>query len=322
MQTDDLATVTKFRAWLYSELLTQNLMADSIEYLEELGRIRQSGRAVLKELNVLGERSLRLSLKGFLLRRRYVRLMGWGARFAYFCSAPVADTQYDAVLALGGLTNLIIALYDFELDERPGRHTPPFTEEWLASAFVNTESPSSASASRLEQLVMLYIKNLHAMPYSHTRPHIARLIQKTIVRLHRIENQTQTQLGEGNRQRVARMRSGYLFMLFGLPIWLAAASIDEDNLCWHMHWLYRLGVFLGWIDDWSDALNDRQTHHPNVVNSALRNQPNYLQLVSRIARQGDHIRKDWRQAVPLHLLYLERVLKVAVTSWSAQSESR
>jgi hypothetical protein len=83
--------------------------------------------------------------------------------------------------------------------------------------------------------------------------------------------------------------------------------------------MYRVGTFIGWVDDAVDLADDVAAGRPNLVSSALQAKgiPPPI-LAARIAGRGVRCLREWRERVPRHSALewpLPAALPATVYSW-------
>jgi hypothetical protein len=110
---------------------------------------------------------------------------------------------------------------------------------------------------------------------------------------------------------IVRRRSAYALVLQGIPIWFTCPQPDISLLRWHIHWLYRLGTFIGWVDDCVDIFADWHAHAPNVLLSTLTLPLNtsVRDVALHFAKQGERILSSWYSHTPENLHPLHRIFK-------------
>lgn len=205
------------------------------------------------------------------------RVLGFGAMLTAFMLPPVVidDGLSRDVCTLGAHANLLVSLFDQVADESPGAALP-LSPAIVESACMGRGRARLAWRSRtgapvgrlLARLLTDYVSRLDRLPCSARYRGVRALQAKAIVAMHAAELRT---LGPASSvtERVIRRKSALPFVVMGLPAWLAVGRVPAPALRAHLRWMYRVGNFLGWIDDVADVDADRAAGRPNRVAAAL-----------------------------------------------------
>jgi hypothetical protein len=215
-----------------------------------------------------------------------IRLLGFGHVITEFSVAHlgIPGRPNRAVLSLGALSNLIVSLYDGLLDsgQDPERVLP-------RSRITGATGESKAGDPLLGSLVDLYFARLAALPHPNTAVH--QTLRNAIVRMYDAERATSGPLGY--TRTVWRRKSALPIVIMGLPVWMTVPLLENRVYRAHLQWLYRLGQFIGWIDDAADQHADRAAGRPNYFSAGTG-----PALARRIARQGARIVEAWNAGAP------------------------
>ena len=215
-----------------------------------------------------------------------IRLLGFGHVITEFAVAHlgIPGRPNPAVLSLGALYNLIVSTYDGLLDsgQDPERILP-------RSRVTGTAGKSKAGDLLLGNLVDLYFARLSALPHPHAAVH--QTLRSAIVRMYDAERATSGPLGY--TRTVWRRKSALPIVIMGLPVWMTVPLLQNCAYRAHLKWLYRLGQFIGWIDDAADMNADRAAGRPNYFSACAG-----PSVARRIARQGARIVEAWNAGAP------------------------
>jgi hypothetical protein len=244
------------------ELAAAGLAPDPARYDYLAARLLLYGERVLRQLPS--------DVGGALQQRQSaaVRMLGFGYVMTEFAAAPVAVPSDARVPALGALANLIVSLYDAELD---------------AGA-----APGSiiSGGSLLASLVELYYSRLDAL--ARGGGPLEALLRRAINRMYHAERST----GGANSLAIWRRKSALPFVVMGLPAWFAHPAAHARSCHAHLAWLYRLGRFFGWIDDAADLEDDCAAGRLNYFRGAAP-----AGTATRIAREGTRILAEWQAGI-------------------------
>ncbi len=219
------------------------------------------------------------------------RACGFGALLTEFLIAPLALDpleQTDAA-SLGARVNLIVSLYDHYVDQGMAPHQ------------VLPEQGGEAAVPLVPLLVRGYYARLR--PSRNTA-----LVHRAIARMRDAEDRVAA--GESS-PLLWRRKSALPWVVMGMsprgaddrflssaqspmPRVSTAAraskrvsSGSQEPHLSHLAWLYRLGCFLGWIDDAADVERDRSQGRANAFAKL------HPQEVPGIARSGRNLLKWW-----------------------------
>jgi hypothetical protein len=234
------------------------------------------------------------------------RMLGLGYALAAYIVAPVkvSPAQLRDVLILGALTNFLVAVYDQFLDAGAGA-TDVLPRHAVASVFERSALPALASAAASDErvcgddrtavmvaLTNEYRRRLFALPAQTNRAWLIRELGRISVAMYDAEQDSRN----GMSTPQLHLKSALPFLVMGMPAWLVASRFDRQLFRWHRRWLYRLGRFIGWVDDAVDVDDDRMSGQPNLVQGSLAGAANpdtSMRLAAQIATQGRDIRDQW-----------------------------
>ena len=245
------------------ELAAAGLAPDPARYDYLAARLLLYGERVLRQLPS--------GVSAALQQRESAafRMLGFGYVLTEFAVAPVTAQPDARVPALGALANLIVSLYDGELD--------------------TGAAPGSiiSGSSLLARLVELYYSRLDALAGAGGPLEV--LLRRAIDRMYHAERFT----GRGaNSRAIWRRKSALPFVVMGLPVWFAHPAARVRSCHAHLAWLYRLGRFFGWIDDAADLEDDCAACRLNYFRGAAP-----VGTATRIAREGARILAEWQAGI-------------------------
>lgn len=281
------------------------------------------------------------------LRRPWVsddpqRILGFGWWMTRFLIAPLRPpAPADAAVAdAGALANLIVALYDQFVDS--GRLGPailsPTTLESGLHAWPGPDTPAVGPPDPpkdvLDDLVLRYFELVAAIPRGQLSGVVDSLLPGAIRRMYDAENRL-IEVGKGATDRTSegrlgcshallRRKAALPFVVMGLPGWSASRPRSSIAAAWHLRWMYRVGTFLGWIDDAVDLDDDAAARAPNRVRCALVAHPaGAAGLAALIASSGVRCLDDWRRYTgdEPQTDVVTAVLGAAVYSWFGATRS-
>ena len=240
------------------------------------------------------------------------RVLGFGTMLTAFMLPPVRidEALSREVLTLGAHANLLVGLFDLVADECPDAALPlsrALVEEACAGRGrirlawrAHTGTPV---ARLLTRMLSGYVRRLDRLPYAGRHGQVRALQSRAILAMHDAELRT---LGpaSGVTDRVMRRKSALPFVVMGMAGWLAVEWVPPPAFRAHLRWLYRVGSFLGWIDDAADLGADLAAGRPNRVATALAREGNGSarddaeRLARAIASAGTRIMAERMAALP------------------------
>ena len=318
--------IVHFRSTLWAELCRDGLLPDDVRYDEGRRAVTRAG----VEESALLERAIghRLWKRGLAALRRphpqadCVRVLGFGRLLTEFLlTASLIDrSARDEVLRLGALANLIVALFDYLADDRAlGAHalSPASLERACRRSRVHLwwRSLFGAPEGRLiARLVLEYFRRLDRLPFARRHTGVAELVSRVILAMYAAELATLSHTHPS--KKTLRRKSALPLVVMALPAWLAIERIEESKVRDHVRYAYRLGEFMGAIDDAADAELDLASGRPNSVLEALH-APISLNLARGIAREGARLleERQWLAADESDDGQAREALGVVVRSW-------
>ncbi len=206
-------------------------------------------------------------------------LLGWGFAITEFLTAPtlIAGLNRAQICSLGGLVNLIVVASDRLLDSGHGIEPPT--------------NSTAESGSPLQQLQSRYFSSLAALNLEEP---LSRMTARAIPLMYEAEIATTRQ--EGCLPHKLWLRKCCLpFVVMALPA-CGKSSLEGRELSFrYLNWLYRVGRFLGAVDDATDYSDDVEATRPNYFNESKRTRPAAMQ---RIAGWGFEVLREWDRFVP------------------------
>ncbi len=249
------------------------------------------------------------------------RILGFGWGLTWFAAEPVGlDSESAAAVArLGALANLIVALYDQILDVggASGDVLPRAALDAAAAGAWPDRSGDDGFTTDPQRRLLItltvqYFECLDRLPHLAQGSAIRQLIVRAILAMYEAERATHSDIVTGVRSAVLRRKCGLPFVVMGATAWLVLGTVDQARLRWHIHWLYRLGMFFGWVDDAIDLEDDLRTGHPNRLNTRSLRQ-GVLPIAGRIVQFGRRLADEWHERVPA--VTSAAVLLAVTTSW-------
>ncbi len=259
------------------------------------------------------------------------RMLGFGGALTDYAVAPldVPAAQLSDVVDLGALTNFVVAVYDQFLDAGAAdADVLPRTAvaQMLGTDAAHLEPPrrqavhGDAPQRLLLALVGEFHRRLRALRLPNDRTQLLEQIHRVILAMYDAEH-PDAHVPAGVPIRHLWRRAALPFVVMGLPAWLTVPQLDRQLYGWHGRWLYRLGRFIGWVDDAVDLEDDRVTGQPNLVALALSSDED-LRAGHRLAQQitigGVRVREEWRTRTSVGQATGPRqvdALSLAVCSW-------
>jgi hypothetical protein len=253
-----------------------------------------------------------------------------------FLLAPLKlpKSELPALLSLGALASFIGSVYDDLLDSAPDMplSLTPSALHRLASGKrpnADSEGPIDSPGSRLMiGLVGEYFRRLNTVVSPSANPRVIRCLQRCILRMYEAETQTLPEHRGAMTQRSLRRKAALPFVVMGLPGWLTSTPPPTEQYYAHMRWVYRVGAFIGLIDDVVDLPDDIRANHPNLVQEWLWEGRHDLEtgniIARRIALEGRRLLSEWESAIGCSDALPRDVveaLPTCVVSWLSAAKS-
>jgi hypothetical protein len=152
-----------------------------------------------------------------------------------------------------------------------------------------------------------YFKSLKEICLERNKVHLYHAILTIVARMHEAE----TASFKRNLTRTEHLRkNGLPFVILGITAWL---SIDQKKDRWrHLLWTYRVGSFLGIVDDLVDYDNDFKE---NQINQFLMDNADLNHLSEQIIRQYQFIEGSIKSNRDSQGTVQKNLLAVCVLSW-------
>ncbi|HYO48512.1 MAG TPA: hypothetical protein VEW94_01575, partial [Chloroflexia bacterium] len=301
---------------LWHELEASKLVLTNPRRYEE-GRAEISRRGAIEwgqVRSIMGEATGRGALSQ--LGRPYpeddcIRILGFGHALTEFALKPLClpYAEQQPVLRLGAMANLIVATYDqlVDLSGGPRKLLPQGTLDMAAHdrgrRLVRGMALVSPAPSRMMlRLVAGYFEGIERLACTRNHAHVPQVrncLGRAIKMMYEAEELVCAQGEAICSEQILRRKGALPFLVMGLPAWLVVPSLHLEHYLWHLHWLYRLGEFFGWIDDTVDLEADRASGQPNRL-ARLRTAPwpgtgRDADIARMIARKGQRILAEWRR---------------------------
>ncbi len=333
MARDRIVGPAEFRALLGTALGEAGVVASYDEYRDLRARASREGSHALELLRgAIGPEVWDRAAAeiGFSSRQDQVRVLGYGRLLTRFTSAwvDVRAAAREDVVNLGTLANLIVTWYDQYVDRRA---TPGVLRRWaLRDVLAGRRSWRRVlarvfarhGARFMARLVDEYFARLRDLEGEGRAAAPGLLLRRMILAMYDAHARA-TARGEAQGAIKAPVRKAALpFVVMALPVWLAATASDRSLLVAHVRWTYRLGAFIGWIDDAVDVEQDRAARHVNRVARALEGGAAVAGATVRsIVRLGTRVLSEWQRRVPEGMAGatadLDSALGATVSSWFA-----
>lgn len=265
---------------LTEQLTARGLLPDPTQAPYVCGRILLLGQVELRELlRALPHCSIDAAFS--------ISRLGFGYTLTEFALAPLhLGAESKSILSLGALANLIVTLFDIELDAgRPGFN------------------------AAIDSLISEYFKRLNALCSDRAR---TATIQKAIARMYDAETATASR-GQLLSPKLWRRKCCLPFVVMMLPAWHPVPEIPVRQYLQHLRWTYRLGHFFGSLDDAVDLQKDIVSGHPNRWNGACCRS----QTAVEIAKLGRNVLSAWdaRVAQNRHNSVIRETFLTAISQW-------
>jgi hypothetical protein len=295
-----------FATLLRSELRSAGVFPRSDRFeatRSELVRIGRSERQSV--VNLIGPGTWHRSLHTLQLvapEDDCARVLGYGYGLTAFLLAPLQNLKdADVIYRLGAQANLIITLYDRNLDLG---HRGHLSEAFLQVAARNPmgimSRLQSAFVPPLSRAILIliydYFRQLRQFRSESGRTWVYEQIVRAVLKMHQVEHATLVPDAQAVREGTLRRKAALPLVVLGLGGWLVVPEFDAALFRWHLRWLYRCGNLIGWIDDAADLEEDAATGRPNRVERRLGNAMTddpARYLAAEIAKTTRAVLTDW-----------------------------
>jgi hypothetical protein len=222
------------------------------------------------------------------------RIIGFGAMLTEFSASYLCtEEKKQELVRLGALFNLIAALYDFYLDHPVVGEKLALDRATLLLALRNKQRPATdaklimPSATLRERVMMRliqhYLQRLHALSAHDVQPQHARTFEKLILQMFDAQNAT-VQNNVIPAHLVMR-KSALSIVALGFPVWMSGVTNSACTYFSHLRWMYQLGDFISWVDDFADFEQDRDAGLPNRLLSDSLYPYERAQRVAQLGRE-------------------------------------
>jgi hypothetical protein len=239
-----------------------------------------------------------------------INRLGFGYVLTEFATAPVPwKATGEDVFSLGALANLIVVAFDKLADSG-------LTVEGVMPPEV-AHGADSVSASPVARLASEYYRRLRSLPWR--RDGVLTSVENAIRRMYQAEVAS-IHLGEQLPPHLWRRKCCLPFVVMALPAWAREDDFSSSAYLRHLHWLYRVGHFLGALDDAIDFEPDRAQGRPNYWRHSGASMGTTTAI--RIARWGSQVLAAWdeqTQGAARNLVLRESFL-TTVWAWLKLSE--
>jgi hypothetical protein len=255
------------------------------------------------------------------------RVLGFGECFTEFLIAPVkVDRRFRArVIKLGALANAIGATYDMFVDSHICEQdiiSRKTLTQMLSGDASKEHSPRINTPQKIiSELLTEYFRLLRSFSPNDNGKLVAKLLRADIMRLFEAEGKTLAKKRYYLKDvQDLKDKSALLFVIMGLPAWLASDRAEPSQIAEHRRWLYSFGEFIGWIDDIRDLEGDAMHGRPNRLAIWLkandrRGDRDLDRLVRDLSEKASAIMDDWNSHVTEARHYEQFTMSVTVVSW-------
>ena len=287
-------------------LASAGLFPSPTNYRTALNRIEEQGSLAVDDLSILFE-SETWYLANNSLPKAYIsgdlkRIFGFGKcttdfLVAYTCLNSSEEGHWR-VRTAGGLANFIVAVYDQFMENGNGDDILPDCTLYRLRSFsanktLAIEKNIDARRRVIEYLVQKYFETLSPL-VNEKNQRLFVLLNRCINRMQDAERRTLNAEVCLNRRTWLR-KSGLPFVTMGFPVWFEANNMEGSTVRGHIHWMYRIGRLLGFVDDFvdysSDLLNNKNNSLVGLTPGAI------VSLANDIAREGTKLQAIWRTRV-------------------------
>ena len=268
------------------------------------------GEAALREAEALaGARVLRRAFtaaRGPDHRDNYRYVAGYGELMTLFLSAPVGlpPEARAQVARLGGLANLLVSYFDELVDggwprakllPRWALAIAPLRAGRTLVGLLARIGPAPGRLSR--RLVVEYFRRVTGLPHAGRHAAVRKDLRRMIGKMYLEEGRTPDEWRRLRGDPARQQKTALPLAVLGLPAWLASADCPPGRYARHRRWLFKLGLFIRWIDDAADLALDARNGSANLVRRALAGHAEGRRpedLADRIARRGRWLLEEWR----------------------------
>ncbi len=278
------------------------------EYMLFRKQVDQKGSEQLERLTtLLGSGIERFSRRAGLRNETVVRILGFGYLKASYFLSGITDKDKETFHHLGAVANLIVSLYDHIIDQFSMRRNP-LTPKMFLNALNGRSLFLRFTYSRTQRvfydIVRYYLSTLRTICVDRNQQSIYETITLLIFRMYSAERACA--VGRSNVTDHAR-KSALPIVMTGITGWLCMPSpLDRWK---HLLRMYRIGIFLGQVDDLVDFEEDKKSGDVNqFINDPAPNPRLGFSLINAL----ENFEQQRRSPCTDHLQHL---LSICTLSW-------
>jgi hypothetical protein len=324
-------TSAKMKKGLLSALSEKELLPSQSVYDNFRRRVSENGRRSEASFFRIAPRAdwddVNLLLQKRALYADIERVLGFGECFTEFLIAPVKiESRFRArVIRLGALANAIGATYDMFVDSRicePDIISRKTLTRMLSGDASKEHPPRISTPQKIiSEMLTQYFRLLRSFCPNDNSKLVTRLLRADIMRLFDAEGKTLAKKRYYLKDvQDLKDKSALLFVIMGLPAWLASDRAEPSQIAEHRKWLYSFGEFIGWIDDIRDLKGDAMHGRPNrlaiwLKANGRRSDRRLDWLVRDLSEKASAIMDGWNSHVIEARHYEQFTMSVTVVSW-------
>lgn len=315
----------------WKELEKSGLIPDSSSYKTVRSIITEFGTEeadnLQKELGSRGFDRIISTLHTKYPKEDLIRILGFGHAITLYLVLPV--TRYQRIkketIELGARANLIVSLFDHMVDSGK-RISRVLSEKDLESMIDKREMKINgilSSYTNPEKWTMTVLISSYLKKLNNLNPDPGNILH---LQISLIRSMFMAELNTLNKAEenplLLRRKTALPFMVMGIPSWFDRHDTGSFNGYYaHLIWLYRLGLFIGAIDDIIDIHEDIRNNHPNQFKKYYTTQE--ADLLSgellKIISAGRTIKETWDKKVsgndPCLPDFSRDILGTCIVSW-------
>ncbi|MFW9846481.1 MAG: hypothetical protein ACFFD6_07025 [Candidatus Thorarchaeota archaeon] len=297
---------------LWSALEEFLIIPSKEDYLSRRSNVSRIGALEYKRIvAIVGEKTWNKMIPQLHIERpedALIRVAGFGNVLTRFVLAPLKlpAKEEHSIARLGTLANLLVTVFDRLADS--GISLATLLPRWLLVVLsknkgrmllpvLNSIAPANTTA--ITRMVQRYFSCLAEIARNSNRDSVYNLIRKYIIYMFDVECMTISRSGNLQEERILKEKAALPFVILGMPGWLTEKCASKSDFQWHIKWLYQLGEFFGWIDDFVDYNEDMKTGQSNrVIHAMKENECNFeWVLARRIAKLGHDVISEWSNRI-------------------------
>lgn len=258
-----------------------------------------------------------------------IRIIGYGAAITEYMIASLRLPEQESFKAveLGALANFIVTYYDFYQDNS-------YSGKALAAPVFSAKTSGLGRRARgllfylrgqfnppeklLNIMVRHYFRFYRSLPYFKSRSEVSKIVNRSIRLMYLAE------LEMGNDQhklasQLMRRKNALPFVVMASPAWLLVDQFKKINYFYHLLWSYRMGDFIGKIDDLVDLEYDRRNSQPNQY-ASVESVENINKIINSVVERGAKIHNSWKHDLDMlepgpSPSEVERLFPALLRSW-------